>query len=152
MALWWSKHIYSPYDLYMDRTYAQGVLQKVVNSDSQTTSRRVAARAVDESTMRYAFHTRYVRDLGLLFQGITRPRNKIRKLKQKMSDDPFLSDPADMKKRHDTVYIVPSIGPNQKSIGFPLLKLARQRVLEAVDALINIEETDNELLRTKSIT
>jgi len=148
MTLRWSKHIYSPYDLYMDRTYSQGVLQKVaVNPDSQT-SRRLAVD--DEPKMRYAFHTLYVHDLGLLFQGITRPKDKIRKLRQKMSDDPYLSDPADMKKGLDTVYVVPTLGPKKRGFGYPLLKLARQRVLDAIDALISIEDTDNELLRTKT--
>lgn len=146
MTLWWSKHLYSPYDLYLDRTYAKGVLRKV---DS---SARAATRD-DEPSMRYAFHTRYVHDLGLLFQGITRPRDKIRKLKQMMSDDPYLSDLADMKKRRDTVYVIPSVEPKRmRNIGFPLLRFARQRVIEAVDALISIEEEDNEFLRTKSTT
>ena len=150
MTLWWSKHIYSPYDLYMDRTYAQGVLQKVVESHSP--SRKVSRSADDEPSVRYAFHTRYVHDLGLLFQGITRPRDKLRKLRQKLSEDTYLLDPAEMKKRLDTLYVVPSIVTKMKSVGHPLLKFARQRVLDAVDALIAIEETDNALLRAKTTT
>lgn len=155
LTLRWSKHIFSPYDLYMDRTYEEGVLQKVkVASDSQTNGRSTSRVSdSDEPTMRYAFHTRYVHDLGLLLQGMSRPRDKIRKLKETMSEDPYLSDPADMKKRGDTIYVVPSIVPKKKSIVYPLLRLARQRVLEAVEALIDLEQTDNnELFQKQSST
>lgn len=135
----------------MDRTYSQGVLQKVAVDSASHSSRRVAAAiANDEPTTRYAYHSRYVHDLGLLFQEITKPRDKIKRLRERISEDPYLSDPAEMRKGFKTAYVVPSISSNRNPIGFPLLQFARQRVLEAVDALIYMEGRDNELLRTKT--
>lgn len=134
----------------MDRAYSEGVLQKVHNVGSRK-GRRVEANANDEPTMRYAFHTRYVHDLGLLFQGISKPRDKIRLLRQKMGEDEYLSDPADMKIQRGTIYAVPSVEETKKgAIANTLLKLARARVLDAIDALINMEQLDNELLETKA--
>lgn len=154
MTLWWSKHIYSPYDLYMDRTYADGVLQKVKVTSQSTKDHR--ATALNEPTKRYAFHTRYVLDLGLLFQGITRPRDKIRKLEDKISEDPYLLDPCEMRRQRDIVYVVPSFAPKGNGTGSsivsPLLRFARQRVLQTVDALIGIQDMDNELLESQSTT
>lgn len=134
----------------MDRTYSQGVLQKAeMGSGPQSGGRRVAAPS-DEPAIRHAFHARYVHDLELLFQGLTKPSDKIRKLRQKMSEDPVLSDPAEMRKQFNTVYAVPLPSSKKRGMGFPLLKFARQRVLDAVDALISIEEKENELLRIKT--
>lgn len=147
MTLRWSRHIYSPYDLYMDRTYSQGVFQKV-NMSSSSSSKTSNVVGDDEPTKRYAFHTRYVHDLGLLFQDVSGPRNKLRKLRQKMSEDPYLADPAVMKKRGDTVYVVPSIGQKKRSIGRPLLRFARNRVLETIDRLIDIQNEENNILQT----
>lgn len=150
MTLRWSKHIYSPYDLYMDRTYSQGILQKVeVGSGTHSGGRRVAASS-DETAIRHVFHSRYVHDLELLFQGLAKASDKNRMLRQKINEDPYLSDPAEMRKGLNTFYVVPLSSSKKRGIGFPLLKFARQRVLDAVDALISIEERENELLRIKA--
>lgn len=136
----------------MDRTYSQGVLQKVeVGSGTQASGRRVAVPS-NKPAIRHAFHARYVHDLELLLQGLAKPSDKIRKLRQKMSEDPDLSDPAEMRKQFNTVYVVPLPSSEKRGVGFPLLKFARQRVLNAVDALISIEEEENELLRIKAAT
>lgn len=154
MTLWWSKHLYSPYDLFMDRTYNEGVLQMVAETNSQSQRRAVLATNDDgKPTRRYAFHTRYVHDIDHdidhVLEGITRPKDKIRRLTQMIDDDPYLVDNAwIMRERGDTIYVVPPSGSKKN----PLLRLARLTVLVAVDKLIGIEETNNAPLRTKTKT
>ena len=99
----------------------------------------------DGPRLKYAFHTRYVLDLGILMQGITRTRDKLSKLKQTISDDPYLAEPAEMRKELDTMYVIPSIEPSRRTIGYWLMAMVRQRVLDAVDALISIQAADNQL-------
>lgn len=147
MTLWWSKHIYSPYDLYLDRTYAHGVLQKV---ESDSRKRQVASHADHAAPLRCAFHTHYVLDIGLLLDCIARKSDRVRKLKQAIHEHPYLSDTADMKKCLGTVYVIPKIEPTRHTIGNSILALVRNRVIEAVDYLIHIQEEDNRLLQMRS--
>lgn len=147
MTLWWSKHIYSPYDLYMDRTYDQGVLQKI---ESDSRNRQVASRADDGAPLRFAFHTHYVLDIGLFLEGTAKRSEKLRKLRQAIHEHPYVSVPADMKKCLDTVYAIPTIEPTRRTIGNSMLALVRNRVIEALDSLICIQEKENRLLQMRA--
>lgn len=144
LTLWWSKHIYSPLDLYLDRTYEQGVLQKTECDPRIKWSAR--------PSLRCAFHTRYVLDISLLLDGITRRSDKLRKLQQAIEEDPYLSDPADMHKRRSTIYAIPLHEPAQSPLRNSVIGLVRNHVLQAVDALIYIQEEDNRLLQLKQAT
>lgn len=147
MTLWWSKHIYSPYDLYLDRTYVHGVLQKV---ESESQNRQVSSRANNAAPLRFAFHTHYVLDIGLLLNGIARRSDRRRKLRQALQEHTYVSAPADMKMCLGTVYVIPKIEPARRTVGNAILTLVRNRVIEAVDYLIHIEEKENQRLQMRA--
>jgi hypothetical protein len=91
-----------------------------------------------------------VLDVGILLGGISSWRDRLKKLRQTIHEHPYLSDPADMTKHLDTLYVIPTIRPVPRTIGNSVLALVRKRVLQAVDSLIDIQEEDNRILQMKA--
>jgi hypothetical protein len=88
--------------------------------------------------------------VGLLLGGISSRRERLKKLRQTIHEHPYLSDPADIKKQLDTVYVIPRRKPAPRSIGNSVVALVTKRIIQAVDGLIYIQEEDNRLLQMKA--
>jgi hypothetical protein len=91
-----------------------------------------------------------VLDVGLLLGGISSRRDRLKKLRQTIHEHPYLSDPADMKKQLDTVYVIPTLEPVPRTIRNFVVALVRKRVLHAVHSLIYVQEEDNRHLQMNS--
>jgi hypothetical protein len=67
-----------------------------------------------------------------------------------MHEHRYVSAPADMKKCLDTFYVIPTMEPTRRNIVNFVLALVRNRVIEAVDSLIYIQEEENRLLQMRA--
>jgi hypothetical protein len=133
----------------MDRTYENGVFEII--PDSRSSSRRREAED-DEQKEKYAFHTQYVMDLGMLLQGITKPRDRTKKLQQTIAESNHLSDPVEMHvvEQLKTVYVVPSLDDMPKhGIRVSFLKYVRNVLLDELDALMVIQAKENSDLKRR---
>jgi hypothetical protein len=107
LELWWSKHLYSPYDQYLDNTYNDAL---VIGEEIETRKRTNRGRLDRNRTSRnrnrnrrssvktsstplqtlsdpptFNFHKRYVEDVSEIVRGIKDPREKMELVKNKLS-------------------------------------------------------------------
>jgi len=150
LTLWWSKHLYTPYDLYLDTVYEKGMFVTeekepalVGGTRRQKQQQKRIPPLVKTAS---AFHRRYVFDLGLFLQ-IGSQKESVRKRKLKQADDilePF--GPLELRRLEEfkTTYVVPSI---QKNLGLsqPLVRVTRSIILRQIDALIARQTLENTL-------
>lgn len=83
LELWWSKHLYTPWDLYMDKTYKEGEI--VMEEDvpkSRGNAKQTAPAIVPPP--RYAFHRKYVQDVSDVIKGVTSFQEQKKLLKEKL--------------------------------------------------------------------
>jgi len=77
LKLWWSRHLYTPFDLYVDQVYKDGVVRSISDSGKTGRKSKVSSSAVDESSRpAFCFHRRYVLDLTHLLKGVEDPTQK----------------------------------------------------------------------------
>lgn len=164
LELWWSKHLYRPFDRQLDRTYKEAleVEEEVEYRKRPLSSKYQMAKFGQEANEpslhrvtkppRFAFHKRYVLDATDLFDGIdkksAKEKREIRKktlqlAKEKWGDD--VSSLTGMMSIDDhKVFILPGIReqPGRKR---PALSLVATRFLvrAAVERLIQLQHRDN---------
>ena len=64
LTLWWAKHLYTPYDLYLDRTLEECIDEETTHGDyrMERNERRRNSRLDSRTNARYFFYRRYVND------------------------------------------------------------------------------------------
>lgn len=190
LTLWWGKHLYTPFDQSMEKTYASGsvlepkfpALPKPKRSPRQGRSHSVSSssssrksytnrgpkRGVKNSRSRstsprtteppmirsFAFHRLYVTDFETLAQGITDKKERTRKLRRELTKIQAKTG-ARMEIRMLTdknlAYVVSaaaSIDGPKRSQSITSL-FSRYVVLNAIDRLIGMQETENDNIRQK---
>mmetsp|Transcript_13718 Transcript_13718/g.25721 ORF Transcript_13718/g.25721 Transcript_13718/m.25721 type:complete len:189 (+) Transcript_13718:3-569(+) len=103
LELWWSKHLYSPYDQYLDKTYTEAMTiseEKQPKTGSRSNSYHQKTGGTNRSKQRtsssstspqvvgtpsFGFHKRYVRDVSDIVQGVKDPREQVKLIKKKFS-------------------------------------------------------------------
>lgn len=98
LELWWSKHLYSPFDRYLDKTYNDALVLSTDGSDgSGTASANPSGRrnnkvgttnkggskgsssaqvVVVDNPPSYAFHRRYVHDVSHIVRDVHNPQER----------------------------------------------------------------------------
>ncbi|KAG7365353.1 hypothetical protein IV203_038556 [Nitzschia inconspicua] len=73
LELWWSKHLYTPFDQYLDKTYNEALTLPEIKTDNNTKPRTSSQQQkqqlhrrpqVLEEAPTFAFHKRYVEDIS----------------------------------------------------------------------------------------
>ena len=89
LTLWWSKHLYTPYDRYLDQVYHGSVMKPSTTEkklhDHLTRNRNKSGKSVngDDSTssaVEFGYHRQYVLDITTLFDHLQKPRDKAKEL------------------------------------------------------------------------
>lgn len=148
LTLWWSKHLYTPYDLHLDKVYNEGVFVREEPAPVGV-KRRNKSKIPPLLETIHAYHRRYVFDLSLLLQnGSQKQGEREKKLSQADSIlTPF--GPLEIRKLGSSkpTYAVPALGQNL-GMERPLVKFVRSIVLTQVDGLISTQALDNALRNT----
>lgn len=108
LELWWSKQLYTPFDLYLDKTYFDALTSHDDNDDKDTTTirgdnyrhlfrrktnRNQTAGGADAATSitvtteppSFAFHKRYVEDVSdIVNNNVDHPRKKAKHIKRQV--------------------------------------------------------------------
>jgi hypothetical protein len=66
LTLWWSKHLYTAFDLHVGRTMKDGVVQRDPSGPSSKSNKKQLSRQTD-----FIFHRKYVTDIGQILQDKT---------------------------------------------------------------------------------
>jgi len=99
LTLWWSKHLYTPFDLYVDQVYREGVVlptaaAAAAKEDASVKKHRKSKTGKFNSYLpqqeqqertEYAFHRRYVLDLTQLLHGVRDPAQKKKIMQRSMT-------------------------------------------------------------------
>lgn len=109
LELWWSKHLYSPYDQYLDNTYNDALVieeetgtrkrtnrgRQQVDRNRTSRNRNINRRSPVKNTSTllqilsdpptFNFHKRYVEDVSDIVRGAKNPREKMELVKNKLS-------------------------------------------------------------------
>ena len=85
LTLWWSKHLYTPYDRYLDQVYHDSVTKTPTNAARSSHGKRRKSRSYvdnsdDESAVEFGYHRQYVLDITTLLDNIQKPSNKAKEL------------------------------------------------------------------------
>ena len=90
LTLWWSKHLYTPYDRYLDQVYHESMTNApstmTSRDDSMKRKRNKADKSIssfddgDGSNVAFGYHRRYVLDITTLLDNVPTPREKAKKL------------------------------------------------------------------------
>ena len=144
LTLWWSKNLYCPFDLWVDKVKEQGVRLEKNGAGKSKNDRKHSAKRHDKPD--YIYHQRYVLDVGDLLGGVTNIRERRRLLKQAVAKYPLITGNVEQRKvlvgRGEQVsYVVPSFQASGRrpSASF---RLVRELLLRAIDNLINVEESE----------
>ncbi|CAJ1969372.1 unnamed protein product [Cylindrotheca closterium] len=158
LELWWSKHLYTPWDLCMDRTYKEG---EVIMEEDTTKSRRGRNKQTSPlivSPPRYAFHKQYVQDVSDLMKGATTLQEQKKLLKDKLES----SRKGDKKKalvqqrltrfpEYGVAYLTPQKpkeNPSRKGKRSSFtLEFARALCLLRLEGLVADQEYENAVLK-----
>ena len=91
LTLWWSEHLYTPYDRYLDQVYHDSVT-KTPTSDQRNDPNQRKNKMSDnvksplgseyDSTVDFGYHRQYVLDITSLFDKLQKPRDKAKVLHQ----------------------------------------------------------------------
>lgn len=91
LTLWWSKHLYTPYDRYLDQVYHESMEQtttldarndKLNRKRNDSGIQKSSFARKDDSIVKFGYHHQYVLDITSLFENIQKPRDKAKALYQ----------------------------------------------------------------------
>jgi hypothetical protein len=88
LTLWWSKHLYTPYDRYLDQVYHESLTKSTAIARNESVKRRnmksdkskSSADNRDNGAIELGYHRKYVLDITTLFDNIQKPRDKAKEL------------------------------------------------------------------------
>lgn len=150
LELWWSKHLYTPWDLYMDRTYKEGEVLK--EEDKSRRGRKQTAPLV-VSPPKYAFHRRYVDDISHLIAGCTNLQEQkeilkdhLRRIKQAKREKQRLTRMPEYGVAYMTPYDFKGKEKGNKRSSF-VVELARILCLLRLESLVLDQEYENKRLQ-----
>ncbi len=167
LELWWSKHLYSPFDQYLDRTYNEALAirdeetgtsnqrarrdnsNKQRNRTSQNNRNRRSQTKSSSSSSPvqilseppyFSFHKRYVEDVTDVIRGIKDPRERtklVRKRHPAKSNHIMISS-------NDVTYITPHVGGygnklDNYSKKDAMIDIVAIMLYSCVDATINLQ-------------
>ena len=174
LTLWWAKNLYTPYDLYLDHVYKDGVVQTMAEDDSCTKTTKIYSKTSSKipNAVDFCYHRRYVLDVPHFLKGVKRQGDKTRILHREISQryqhvlgskavdkmEQRRSVPGGtMSKQQPIKYIIPrahfdadflrKTGPTKVAIWL----FAREQCLDAVDKLLDIEASDEERSKRSSL-
>jgi hypothetical protein len=159
LTLWWSKNMYTPFDLLLDKVYKQGVVvvqnQEDNDDHGQTRRGKIAGSAGSQpeegQKTDYLYHRRYVTEADELVdfhKKIKREKKwATKKYAAQAANHPLLLTDSPLEKKyvqlggnHKLQYVIPSpkFQGDNKVLGDGM-NLVRDIVLNAVDTLIRLE-------------
>ena len=132
LELWWSKHLYSPFDLYLDQTYNDALTikeeeartkrqrsrrnhsgiqrnqtrRKSSNRQSSVKKSSAAPLQILSEPPKFCYHKRYVEDVSEIIRGIKDSKERRKRIKEKF---PGKSNHL-MVSADDVTYIAPHVG------------------------------------------
>ena len=147
VALKWSKHLYTPFDMLLDRDQKQGrvVHQENIEVVTKRNGKRVKISIPGEERINFVFHRRYVSDKQRLVdyaKNIKGKRNRERILLQDTSREAALlrtGKPLECRVVSLGNKMVGFFVPAPKEKPSATLLLVRQIVLSAVTSLVRLE-------------
>jgi hypothetical protein len=161
LTLWWSKHFYTPLDRYLDRVYQDGVVVRSAETNSG------AKLSLSKTT--FGYHHRYVLDITHLFDGIQKPREKLRILQRAISQQyksNITNVRIDQMEQHkwrrlssqpEIKYVVPhadglsGVLPLNAPTKTLILWMARDICLDAINKLLDLQAIDHKRTDEKVI-
>jgi hypothetical protein len=168
LELWWSKHLYSPFDQYLVKTYENAltiteVAEKQYKSSRRTTgssasSNRKAQTSKSSSkpevmgTPSFAFHTRYVQDVSDIVETTKDRKEQMNLIKKKLLTTSVVmpNQVYRMVKVPSTgvTYVSPSVvkGTTSYTRKEAFVDLLSVLVLGSVDDMIYVQAIENKKL------
>lgn len=142
MTLKWAKHLYSPFDLLLDKIHEKAV---------EIRQEKFASFDMIVPIKRYNYHREYVLDTDDLLRGIKTEKQRIRVLKNELKRRfPSIPGPFEFRKvwPQEKSYVVPSITatPFRKR----LLNPVREIIFGQLSHLYAIQDKENRHIRRYS--
>ena len=153
LELWWSKHLYTPFDKHLDQTYAEALILPEDEGKGKRRRGRSAksSKPVVTGPPTYAFHKRYVEDVSSLIKGERDPKAQLEILKQRYTKERRKGDTKGLRltrfPQFGVAYILPQAKGEGKRRPSFALRFARSLVLGNLDDFIVLQETENQKLR-----
>jgi hypothetical protein len=100
LTLWWSKHLYTPYDRYLDQVFHESLTNTstVTARRNDHWKRKITRTSPIENTVdaltELGYHRQYVLDVTSLFDNISKPKDRAKKINRMMQQrfhPPFIS-------------------------------------------------------------
>jgi hypothetical protein len=153
LELWWSNHLYSPFDRNLDKTY-EGALALKEDPEQGKRGKRNSKQSKPEVTgpPTFAFHKRYVQDVSDLIRGEKDVKVQLAMVKQEFAKDK--KNPGVKVQRftkfpqYGVAYVIPEAKEEGRKTLSLTLKFARLLVLSNLDSWISLQETENEKLKS----
>eukprot|EP00980_Cylindrotheca_fusiformis_P006551 scaffold1384_cov116-Cylindrotheca_fusiformis.AAC.29 len=155
LELWWSKHLYTPFDRVIDRTYKEGVRIDEGMKDNRNAKKRDSKKPTPAvvGPPRYAFHRHYVEDVNDLIEGVKGFENQMNVLKKKLSKDQRKKknslDRMTLTRFQESgvAYLTPELQLKSGKRPSWALRIARGLCLINLEYLVGLQENENEKLR-----
>jgi len=148
LTLWWSKNLYTPFDRVLDKVSKEGTILPL-SSEEQLARAKKDRSYYPSSNPEYVFHKRYVLDVSSLLKGLSSKYQEKRVLQRAVQQNPAITGPFEKKKvgELNVTFLVPATKPKPRpSVTF---ELVRAMFLNAVEALMYLEASENETLEMK---
>lgn len=155
LELWWSKNLYTPFDMYMDKTY-EDALQIDDGVEGTRNERKGASKKTTPAIFgppTYSFHRRYVQDVSDLIHGVDGFENQMRVLRQKLRKDSKRQSEIAHNLRLTRfpecgiAYVTPQAkSENGKRLSWAL-RIARSLCLNSLENFVRLQESENIRLR-----
>lgn len=157
LTLWWAKHLYTPFDRFVDRVYRDGVVREIESSnDNYSRKMKALPSVLNEPTTEYAFHRRYVLDISHVLRGITSQQQRTRVTQRELAKwHPGIATDRMQQRRFSALndgsvvsYAIPKeIAYEQylkksKPMTVATWLIVREMFLAAVERLMDLEATD----------
>jgi hypothetical protein len=144
LALWWSKHLYTPFDLWLDRVNKAAEVEDPEKSSHRTMRSKGSQTWGRESALKFCFHGRYVLETSLLTEGVPRKSDQQKLVRRAVTERYPTSTIMErrMARGSKVSYMVPALLSEGKESPF-ILRFVRGIALNAIDSLVYLEEKED---------
>jgi hypothetical protein len=166
LELWWSKHLYSPFDQYLDRTYENALTisegkhstnrnhnnykssNKTRGSGSRGSNNKQSSDPEVTGTPSFAFHKRYVQDVSDIVDNVQERKEQLRLMKTRLTaSKPDQAYQMVRVPATGVTYVAPgAVKGSSYNRKAALVDLLRTLILGSVDDMIYVQGIENKKL------
>lgn len=150
LELWWSKHLYTPFDRHLDATYQAALALPEPENASQRRGRNTKAPIITGPPT-FSFHKKYVEDVSDIIKEETDRKKQMQRVAKKYSRDQKKLTGWTMQTfpSLNIGYILPPMDREGDKRPSLTLLLVRSTVLGSFNNFLYLQETENAKIKAK---